>query len=103
MIASAIPIPEAEELREFPLERQLRRVPVGEQFEDFYGKQRFEKVAEIINCRGQVRHVVQCLQSPFTQEPGPICSAFFTHVGAVLYLEGGKRVFVRAENLGEAA
>jgi hypothetical protein len=79
---------------EFCVERQLWRVKCGEQFEDG-GGQRFEKITEIINQSGQRRHVVQCLWSPLKGKLGPVCAAFFTEAGTVLYLGGGRTVLVR--------
>jgi hypothetical protein len=72
-------------------EVHLWRLPVGAQFEDASG-QRFEKLAEIVNVRGQRRHVVQCLATPFRGKPGAMASAFFTEMGSLLYLEGSRIV-----------
>jgi hypothetical protein len=101
---SATPIPETNDQAAFDLKRQLWRLPVGTVFEDWYGKQRFEKVAEIINSRGQVRHAIQCLVSPFKagQDIGRICSAFFTTPGTVLYREGDLQVFIQGERRDNA-
>jgi hypothetical protein len=37
---------------------------------------------------------VECLRSPYKKPPGPISGAFFTHVGAKLWLDGSQVVFV---------
>lgn len=77
-------------------EFQLRRLAIGEQFEDCNGQQ-FCKLGVIVNRRGQRRHMVLCQWSPYGRiEPGPISSAFFTHIGAVLYL-GGNQPVLRAK------
>lgn len=83
----------------FRVKRELYRLPVGTIFEDGYHKQLFEKVAEIINRRGEPRHVLQCVAGPFEtgQKLGPVCGAFFCRVGDLVYREGKLKVFVRAE------
>ena len=83
----------------FCVKRQLWRLPIGEVFEDYYHKQQFEKIAEIINQRGEVLHAFLCLASPFKegQKLGPVCSAFFTTQGTILFREGSLKVFVRGE------
>lgn len=81
---------------EFPMKRQLWRVPVGGIFQDWNG-QRFEKIAELVNQRGEPRHAVQCLVTPFKGTPGPIASAFFCSPGTIVYREGNLQVFVRGE------
>lgn len=84
---------------DFNVKRELWRLPVGEVFQDWLGKQRFEKVAEIITARGEVRHAILCLASPFQagQKLGPVCSAFFTTPGTLLFREGSLKVFVHVE------
>jgi len=71
---------------------QLWRLPVGARFEDFGGKQTFEKTGEVVTKRGK-RHQLKCVDSPFTKLPGPVCAAFFCAIGDVVYREGSLRVF----------
>lgn len=70
---------------------QLRRLPVGTVFNDFYGKQVFIKEGEVATKQGK-RHRLRCIVSPFLKT-GPISSAFFCAVGKVIFREGGLRVF----------
>lgn len=72
--------------------RAIRNIQPGELFEDCNGQQ-FAKLGTVINRRGQRRHMIQCLWSPFgRKKPGPISGAFFTHIGSVLYLGGNRPV-----------
>lgn len=83
---------------EFSEKREIWRLPVGTIFEDGYHKQQFEVIT-----RGQVRHAIQCLASPFEegQDIGPICSAFFTTPRTILFREGRLQVFIRPEQKEE--
>lgn len=89
----------------FCVKRELYRLPVGTIFEDGHHKQIFEKVGEIITRRGEPRHALQCLASPFKRNDklGPVCAAFFCRVGDLVYREGKLKVFVRAERKEENA
>lgn len=75
--------------------KQLWRLPAGSLFWDYRKKQLFVKESTVMGRRRRPMrlHQVRCLISPFRKEPGPICSAFFTHVGATLYLGGSKEVY----------
>lgn len=79
------------------IETQLWRLAPGAEFEDFNG-QVFRKTgvtamgAWFKSRRNLKRHEVVCLASPFTQEPGPVAGAFFTRVGATLWLPGSQVV-----------
>jgi hypothetical protein len=73
---------------------RIARLPIGTRFNDFYGKQVFEKVGECTAVRGRKRlHILKCLHSPFKTQPGPICAAFFCAIGDVVYRGGSLRVF----------
>jgi len=72
--------------------KQLFRLPIGAQFEDYSGKQAFQKLAEVETPRGK-RHQIQCIRSPFNVFPGPVCAAFFCAVGDVIFREGNLRVY----------
>lgn len=75
---------------------QIRRLPPGALFEDCNGQQ-FAKLGVIVNRLGVRKQLVQCLWSPMGRKvPGEISGAFFTHIGALLYLGGNRRVH-RAE------
>ena len=70
----------------------LRRLKPGAVFDDFCGTQSFVKLGTVRTRRG-LRHVVRCLRSPFgVRRPGPIASAFFTHVGSVLFLRSSQPI-----------
>lgn len=72
----------------------LWRLPIGTRFNDFYGKQVFQKigVCSAVKSRQKLQ-ILRCEQSPFVKLPGPICAAFFCEVGQVVYRGGGLTVF----------
>lgn len=72
---------------------RLWRLKPGAEFEDYNGQQ-FRKLGVIVNRRGQRKHVVTCNWTRQGRKvPGPITGAFFTHIGAVLYLGGNQEIY----------
>jgi hypothetical protein len=83
------------------VETRLWRLAPNSEFEDVNG-QVFRKTGATVmgtsfGERKIKKYEVVCLASPFTDEKpaGRVCSAFFTHVGARLWLPGSQVVFVR--------
>jgi hypothetical protein len=82
----------------FKAETQLWRLPPNSEFEDVNG-QVFRKTGATAVRRKIKKHEVVCLASPYTEPPGPVSAAFFTHVGATLWLPGSQNVLVRANSV----
>lgn len=78
-----------EELSQPEKPTRLWRLPIGARFEDYSGKQIFEKVGEytVVKTR-QKMHALRCEKSPYTKLPGPITAAFFCAIGQVVYRGG---------------